>query len=224
MLAGRLSSGAMSDFSSTGTIKLNGQEYDSSLASLVAFVEQVSRTRLIRRSGTKLTQSLLQEDTHHLPALTVRETLRYAAKLRLKNATATQCYARAEEVLRMLGLKACADNMVGGQLVKGISGGEKRRLSLAVQLISDPPVLLADEPLSGLDAFTAQNVMQTLKDLASSGRTLIVSVHQPRSDIWQMFDNVLLLVKGGKSAFSGPTSGILEAFERAGEVCPANFK
>jgi len=66
--------------------------------------------------------------------------------------------------------------------------------------------------------------MQTLKDLASSGRTLIVSVHQPRSDIWQMFDNVLLLVKGGKSAFSGPTSGILEAFEQAGEVCPANFK
>ncbi|GAA6021211.1 hypothetical protein JCM11491_001608 [Sporobolomyces phaffii] len=203
MLAGRLSSGATSDFSSIGTIKLNGKEYDSSLASLVAFVEQ--------------------EDTHHLPALTVRETLRYAARLRLKNSTAAQCDARAEQVLRMLGLKDCADNMVGGELVKGISGGEKRRLSLAVQLLSDPPVLLADEPLSGLDAFVARNVMQTLKDLASSGRTLIVSVHQPRSDIWQMFDNVLLLVKGGKSAYSGPTSGILEAFEDAGEVCPANF-
>ncbi|GAA5989967.1 hypothetical protein JCM5350_002350, partial [Sporobolomyces pararoseus] len=203
MLAGRLSSGAMSDFSSTGTIKLNGKDYDASLASLVAFVEQ--------------------EDTHHLPALTVRETLRYAARLRLKNSTAAQCEARAEEVLRMLGLKDCADNLVGGELVKGISGGEKRRLSLAVQLLSDPPVLLADEPLSGLDAFVARNVMQTLKDLAASGRTLIVSVHQPRSDIWQMFDNVLLLVKGGKSAFSGPTKEILEAFEDAGETCPANF-
>ncbi|GAA5912086.1 uncharacterized protein JCM6883_007106 [Sporobolomyces salmoneus] len=203
MLAGRLSSGAMSDFSSTGTIKLNGKEYDSSLASLVAFVEQ--------------------EDTHHLPALTVRETLRYAARLRLKNSSSAQCDSRAEEVLRMLGLKDCADNMVGGELVKGISGGEKRRLSLAVQLLSDPPVLLADEPLSGLDAFVARNVMQTLKDLATSGRTVIVSVHQPRSDIWQMFDNVLLLVKGGKSAYSGPTSGILEAFEDAGETCPVNF-
>ncbi|GAA6063063.1 hypothetical protein JCM10212_003008 [Sporobolomyces blumeae] len=203
ILAGRLNSGPMSDFASTGSIRLNGQEYDSSLASLVAFVEQ--------------------EDAHHLPALTVRETLRYAARLRLKGASTALCNARAEEVLRMLGLKACADNMVGGELVKGISGGEKRRLSLAVQLISDPPVLLADEPLSGLDAFTAQNVMQTLRDLASSGRTLIVSVHQPRSDIWQMFDNVLLLVKGGKSAYSGPSSGILRDFEDAGEACPANF-
>ncbi|GAA5939117.1 uncharacterized protein JCM15063_004431 [Sporobolomyces koalae] len=205
MLAGRLSSGAMSDFASTGTIKLNGREFDSSLASLVAFVEQ--------------------EDSHHLPALTVRETLRFAARLRLKSSTVEQCNARAEEVLRMLGLKACADNMVGGELVPGarISGGEKRRLSLGVQLLSDPPVLLADEPLSGLDAFTAQNVMQTLKDLAASGRTLIVSVHQPRSDIWQMFDNVLLLVKGGRTAYSGPTKDLLETFEQAGEVCPANF-
>lgn len=124
----------------------------------------------------------------------------------------------------MLGLKDCADNMVGGELVKGISGGEKRRLSLAVQLLSDPPVLLADEPLSGLDAFVARNVMQTLKDLATSGRTVIVSVHQPRSDIWQMFDQILLLVKGGKTAYSGPTSAILDEFEEVGQVCPANFK
>ncbi|GAA5959155.1 hypothetical protein JCM21900_001409 [Sporobolomyces salmonicolor] len=203
LLAGRLSSGTMSDFCSSGSILLNGQEFGPSLASLVAFVEQ--------------------EDAHHLPALTVRETLRYAARLRLKGSTIAQCDARAEEVLRMLGLKACADNMVGGELMKGISGGEKRRLSLAVQMISDPPVLLADEPLSGLDAFTAQNVMQTLKDLASSGRTLIVSVHQPRSDIWAMFDNVLLLVKGGKAAYSGPTDGILKALESAGEVCPHDF-
>ncbi|CEQ39426.1 SPOSA6832_00937 [Sporobolomyces salmonicolor] len=246
ILAGRLSSGTMSDFCSSGSILLNGQEFGPSLASLVAFVEQV-RPRCLQRPA--LVQVVLadrdpriQEDAHHLPALTVRETLRYAARLRLKGSTIAQCDARAEEVLRMLGLKACADNMVGGELMKGISGGEKRRLSLAAQMISDPPVLLADEPLSGtpswsprpllylipfplagLDAFTAQNVMQTLKDLASSGRTLIVSVHQPRSDIWAMFDNVLLLVKGGKSAYSGPTDGILKALESAGEVCPHDF-
>ncbi|GAA5832082.1 hypothetical protein JCM11251_002811 [Rhodosporidiobolus azoricus] len=203
LLAGRLSSSAMSDFSSTGSIELNGQPFDSSLASLVAFVEQ--------------------EDAHHLPALTVRETLQYAARLRLKNRSSAECDARAEEVLRMLGLKACADNMVGGELVKGISGGEKRRLSLAVELLSDPAVLYADEPLSGLDAFTAQNVMNSLRDLAASGRTIIVSVHQPRSDIWKLFDNVLLLVKGGKSAYSGPTNGILDAFESVGERCPTDF-
>ncbi|CDR35783.1 hypothetical protein NBRC10512_006151 [Rhodotorula toruloides] len=203
MLAGRLSSGPMSAFRSEGSITLNNQEFDSSLASLVAFVEQ--------------------EDSHHLPALTVRETLRYAARLRLKDRSVAACDARAEEVLRLLGLATCADTLVGGPLVKGISGGEKRRLSLAVQLLSDPAVLYADEPTSGLDAFTAQNVMQTLRDLASDGRTIVVSVHQPRSDIWALFDNVVLLAKGGRTAFSGPATEILPFFESAGETCPPNF-
>ncbi|BGP02838.1 ATP-binding cassette transporter snq2 [Rhodotorula toruloides] len=203
MLAGRLSSGPMSAFRSEGSIMLNNQEFDSSLASLVAFVEQ--------------------EDSHHLPALTVRETLRYAARLRLKDRSVAACDARAEEVLRLLGLATCADTLVGGSLVKGISGGEKRRLSLAVQLLSDPAVLYADEPTSGLDAFTAQNVMQTLRDLASDGRTIVISVHQPRSDIWALFDNVVLLAKGGRTAFSGPASEILPFFESAGETCPPNF-
>ena len=195
----------------------------------------------------------------------------------MRGATSVEQSARAEEVLRMLGLKLCADNLVGGevrpscaqrelcsgssQLLKGISGGEKRRLSLAVQLISDPAVLFADEPLSGafclprsvlldlanqlsagLDAFTAHNVMQTLKYIASTGRTVIVSVHQPRSDIWQarravsslrrsadfcshqLFDNVLLLVKGGRTAYSGPREDILQVFEQAHAVCPKDFK
>lgn len=119
----------MSAFSSTGSVTLNGQPFDSSLASLVAFVEQ--------------------EDAHHLPGLTVRETLRYAARLRLKKQSTAACHARAEEVIRMLGLAPCADNLVGGELLKGISGGEKRRLSLGVQLISGAAVLYADEPLTG---------------------------------------------------------------------------
>ncbi|GAA6030923.1 hypothetical protein JCM8097_008938 [Rhodosporidiobolus ruineniae] len=200
LLTGRLSS---SDFVSSGAILLNGQPFDSSLASLVAFVQQ--------------------DDDHHLPALTVRETLRYAARLRLKDRSKAECDARAEEVLRMLGLKACADNIVGGELVKGISGGEKRRLSLAVELLSDPAVLFADEPLSGLDAFTAQNVMQSLKDLAASGRTIVATVHQPRSEIYATADNLLLLVKGGRTAYSGPASGVLKAFEAVGEKPPENY-
>lgn len=81
--------------------------------------------------------------------MTVRETVRYAARLRLKDRSKRQCDERAEEVLLLLGLSTCADTLVGGPLVKGISGGEKRRLSLAVQLLSDPAVLYADEPTSG---------------------------------------------------------------------------
>ena len=124
----------------------------------------------------------------------------------------------------MLGLKSCADNLVGNDLIKGISGGEKRRLSLAIELLSDPAVLILDEPLSGLDAFTARNVMGALSDIAASGRTVIVSVHSPRSDIWTMFDNVLLLVQGGRVAYAGPREGILESFEMTGAICPKEFK
>lgn len=76
------------------------------------------------------------EDNYHLPALTVRETLRYAAMLKLPSTVSRKRkLARAEEVLQMLGLKDCADNMVGGELLKGISGGEKRRLSLACEMV-----------------------------------------------------------------------------------------
>lgn len=79
-------------------------------------------------------------------------------------------------------------------------------------------------PNPGLDAFTAQNVMQTLRDLASDGRTIVVSIHQPRSDIWQMFDNALLLVKGGRTAYSGPANAILPFFAKVGKECPPHFK
>ena len=84
-----------------------------------------------------------QEDDYHLPALTVRETLRYAAILRLPTAMSRKSkIARAEEVMYMLGLDDCADSLVGGPLLKGISGGEKRRLSLAVEMMNDPAVLI----------------------------------------------------------------------------------
>ncbi|BGP19345.1 ATP-binding cassette transporter snq2 [Rhodosporidiobolus nylandii] len=200
-LAGRLDS--LAGFSSTGGVTLNGHKLDSTTAALIGYVEQ--------------------EDNHHLPALTVRETLRYAARLRLKGCSSGACDGRAEEVLRQVGLKACADNMVGGELLKGISGGEKRRLSLAIELLSDPPILLADEPTSGLDSFTALSVMELLRDLASAGRTVILSVHQPRSAIWDMLDHVVLLAKGGKTAYTGSADRVVEALEAAGRSPPENY-
>lgn len=115
LIAGRkLRAGAMAGFYRQGEILFAGSPPTSTTMSNVAFVEQ--------------------EDDWHLPNLTVRETLRYAAILRLPDKLPrSQKIARAETVLRMLGLKDCADLPVGGPLIKGISGGEKRRLSLAVQ-------------------------------------------------------------------------------------------
>nr|GAT46076.1 ABC transporter protein [Mycena chlorophos] len=129
--------------------------------------------------------------------------------------------ARAEEVLLMLGLKDCADVLVGGELLKGISGGEKRRLSLAVQMISDPSILVVDEPTSGLDSFIANNVMECLKDIAKSGRTVIVSIHQPRSDIFHALDNLLILAKGGNAVFSGKREEAIHIMESQGYPLPS---
>ncbi|KAJ7151563.1 P-loop containing nucleoside triphosphate hydrolase protein [Mycena filopes] len=165
------------------------------------------------------------EDTRNsvaFSALTVRETLRYAAILRLPpKMSKKRKIARAEEVLLMLGLKDCADVYVGGELLKGISGGEKRRLSLAVQMISDPSILVVDEPTSGLDSFIANNVMECLKDIARSGRTVIVSIHQPRSDIFHSLDNMLILAKGGHAVFSGKREQAVRIMESQGYPLPS---
>lgn len=122
LLANRhFAAGAFARFSHTGQVLFAGQPASAASRSNVAFVEQ--------------------DDDWHLPSLTVRETLRYAAMLRLpESLSRRQKVARAETVLLMLGLKDCADLPVGGALLKGISGGEKRRLSLAVQSTSLRPV------------------------------------------------------------------------------------
>ncbi|KAI8239729.1 putative ABC transporter ATP-binding protein/permease [Colletotrichum sp. SAR 10_96] len=164
-----------------------------------------------------------QDDDALLPSLTVRETLRFSAGLRLpSHMSKDEKCRRAEEVLLKMGLKDCADNLVGNELVKGISGGEKRRVTIAVQLLSDPRVLLLDEPTSGLDAFTANSIMEVLQGLANEGRTLILTIHQARSDLFQHFGNVLLLARGGSAAYAGPAKDMLAYFTRQGFECPAH--
>lgn len=162
-----------------------------------------------------------QDDDALLPSLTVRETLRFAAGLRLPSFMSKHDkYKRAEEVLLQMGLKDCADNLVGNDLIKGISGGEKRRVTIAVQLLSDPRVLLLDEPTSGLDAFTANSIMEVLHGLALEGRTLVMTIHQARSDLFKHFGNVLLLARGGTPAFAGSAKDMLPYFNRQGFECP----
>ncbi|KAJ7071333.1 P-loop containing nucleoside triphosphate hydrolase protein [Mycena amicta] len=198
----KLNAGPNAHFETSGELLFNGLPATNDVRQSVAFVEQ--------------------EDDYHLSALTVRETLRYAAILRLPpKMSKKRKIARAEEVLLMLGLKDCADVYVGGELLKGISGGEKRRLSLAVQMISDPSILVVDEPTSGLDSFIANNVMECLKDIARSGRTVIVSIHQPRSDIFHSLDNLLILAKGGNAVFSGKREEAVRIMETQGYPLPS---
>lgn len=162
-----------------------------------------------------------QDDDALLASLTVRETLRYAAGLRLpKWMSKEQKIQKAEEILLKMGLKDCADNLIGNDLVKGVSGGEKRRVTIAVQILTEPRVLLLDEPLSGLDAFTALSIMDVLRGLAQEGRTLIVTIHQPRSDLFSHFGNVLLLARGGHPIYTGHSTDMLPHFAGLGYECP----
>src|SRR5258706_152899 len=127
---------------------------------------------------------------------------------------------RAEAILMRMGLKDCADNVIGNDLIKGISGGEKRRVSIAIQILTNPLVLLLDEPTSGLDAFTANSIMSVLLGLAAEGRTLILTIHQSRSDLFEHFGNVLLLARGGSPCYAGPGSNMLPHFAALGYTCP----
>lgn len=155
-----------------------------------------------------------------LPTLTVRETLGYSADLRLPTSTTKEVRKQiVEEVIRELGLKDCADTGIGNSHHHGCSGGEKRRTSIGVQLLANPSVLYLDEPTTGLDATSAFQLVRTLKNLAQKGRTIITTIHQPRSEIWDLFDNIIVLSKGSP-VYSGPTRDSVPWFNGQGFQLP----
>uniref|UniRef100_M8CIY1 ABC transporter G family member 7 n=1 Tax=Aegilops tauschii TaxID=37682 RepID=M8CIY1_AEGTA len=126
--------------------------------------------------------------------LTVRETLSLAAELQLPDTMSPERKEKyVNDLLFRLGLVNSADSIVGDAKVRGISGGEKKRLSLACELIASPSVIFADEPTTGLDAFQAEKVMETLRQLAEDGHTVICSIHQPRGSVYSKFDDIVLL-------------------------------
>ena len=103
--------------------------------------------------------------------------------------------------------------MVGGQIIKGISGGEKKRTSIAFELIADPQVFILDEPTSGLDSLTSYIIINQLKNLAhDKGKTLIMTIHQPNSEIFQLFDDLTLLLDGS-IIYQGKAADIKEYFK-----------
>ncbi|THU84675.1 P-loop containing nucleoside triphosphate hydrolase protein [Dendrothele bispora CBS 962.96] len=162
-----------------------------------------------------------QGDGLLLPYLTVREILYSAARLRLpQSMNKAQKRERVEQVILQLGLRDCADNLIGDESIKGISGGEKRRVSVAIQLLGDPRILIADEPTSGLDAFAASSIMDVLSTLAREGRTVIATIHQSRSELFHQFNHLTLLTKGGRVAYSGSAGEMIPYFASLGYYCP----
>uniref|UniRef100_A0A8C1ZLS9 ATP-binding cassette, sub-family G (WHITE), member 2a n=1 Tax=Cyprinus carpio TaxID=7962 RepID=A0A8C1ZLS9_CYPCA len=168
------------------------------------------------------------QDDVVMGTLTVRENLRFSAALRLpKSIRQREKDEKVEKLIQELGLSKVADSRVGTQLIRGVSGGERKRTNIGMELIIDPPVLFLDEPTTGLDASTANSVLMLLKRMANSGRTIILSIHQPRYSIYRLFDSLTLLL-GGRLVYHGPAQDALDYFSQIGYTCephnnPADF-
>ncbi|KAF9175294.1 hypothetical protein BGX20_006981 [Mortierella sp. AD010] len=199
ILAGKRKDGKV-----TGQILLNGKQvHESEIRRMVGFVDQ--------------------EDTLP-PTQTVYEAVLFSAMLRLPEAMPIQeIHTRVTEVIEMLGLSHCSDRRIGNITSRGISGGEKRRVSIALELITRPPILILDEPTSGLDSYSAHMVVEQLCKLAASKTTtVILTIHQPRSDIFFMFDQALVISKG-EALYFGPSNAAADYFRRRDLVCPTNY-
>ncbi|GFS00567.1 ATP-binding cassette sub-family G member [Elysia marginata] len=173
----------------------------------------------------KNVSAYVQQGDLFMETLTVREQLQFRALLRMDNKLDHQArLKRVEEVIQEMGLISCAESRIGASsgTKKGISGGERKRLSFASEALTNPPIFFCDEPTSSLDSFMAQSIVHTLQKMAERGRVILCTIHQPSSELFDMFSQVLLLSEG-RVAFMGSRQDALTFFESQGHMCPENF-
>lgn len=193
-----LSNQNMKGLQKSGAVYLNGKEVNN-IQDYSAYVQQ--------------------EDMFY-GTLTCREHLKFQANLRgVENPD-----HRVEEVIQEMGLQKCADSKIGTPgRGKTISGGEKKRLSVATQILAQPSLLFLDEPTSGLDSFLAMQVVKSLQKISDSGTTVLCTIHQPSSEVFAMFNNLYLLARG-RICYSGTTANALEYFENTLNLpCPREY-
>jgi ABC-type multidrug transport system ATPase subunit len=151
--------------------------------------------------------------------LTCRESLEFAAKCFVRG-TAPEKAERVDELIRTMGLEACQHNKVGNEFLKGLSGGQQRRLSLACAFLKDPLVIFLDEVTSGLDAAAAAHITSFMQQLARSKDVIIAcTIHQPSAKVFKGFDQLLLL-SGGHAAYSGQVCEVEQYFKSLGFEVP----
>jgi len=183
----------------TGDFRVNSKSvFDiSSISNIVAFVQQ---------------------DDILLPTMTPREIFTFAANLRLKLSKEKKAQ-RVEQIIQELDIEKCANTRVGNAEMRGLSGGERKRASIGVDLITNPSLIFLDEPTTGLDSTTALNVLQVLQKLARNGRNIVSTIHQPSTEIFNTFDNLLLMVRGN-IIYQGLASDAVRYFGSIGRPCP----
>ncbi|GET93369.1 abc transporter, putative [Leishmania tarentolae] len=181
----------------TGRILLNGERIEAAAFQLCSGYVQ-------------------QEDIMH-SYVTVEEVVRFSATLRTSPTVSEESLeTRVSQVLRQLGIYHVRHNCIGSALLRGISGGERKRCAVAAEMVTLPSLLFLDEPTTGLDTFTALHLLTLLRSLSRSGVAVIFSIHQPRSHIYEVFDRILLLNGFGEEAYFGPAAGAVEFFAEIG--------
>ncbi len=157
-------------------------------------------------SGSEEVKGLIgyvSQDDLLIEELTVFENLYYNAKLCFDNLTEQEIKAKVDITLKNLGLYEIRDMKVGSPLNKKISGGQRKRLNISLELIREPAIMFLDEPTSGLSSRDSENILDLLKELALKGKLLFVVIHQPSSDIFKMFDRLIILDTGGHLIYNG---------------------
>lgn len=157
----------------------------------------------------------VSQDDLLIEELTVYQNLYYNAKLCFAHFTEEQLHKRVMEVLENLGLDQRKDLKVGSVLDKTISGGQRKRLNIALELIREPAILFLDEPTSGLSSRDSENVIDLLKELSLKGKLIFVVIHQPSSDIYKMFDKMIIMDTGGYPAYYGQPVEAITYFKKS---------
>lgn len=168
-----------------------------------------------------------QDDILH-GELTVAEALYFTARLRLPGDTSdAEIAQRIDKVLQQLGIAHIRDSVIGAPTRKVVSGGERKRVNVAMELLNDPPVLFLDEPTSGLSSEDALSVMQCLRELAREGRTILLTIHQPSREVFRLMDNLAVVSRDVKSrnparlVYYGPAYPDAIRFFNPGQELPA---
>ncbi|KAF8752679.1 hypothetical protein HU200_011919 [Digitaria exilis] len=167
------------------------------------------------------TSAYITQENTLMPTLTVREAIHYSAQLQLPSSMSpAKKLARADRIIREMGLSAVANSRIGGRVSKGISGGERRRVSICMELLASPGLLFLDEPTSGLDSAAAYHVMAYIARLARTmGITVVAAIHQPSTEVFDLF-NGLYLLANGRMVYFGPIALAAEFFTANGFPCP----
>nr|XP_016446870.1 PREDICTED: ABC transporter G family member 11-like isoform X1 [Nicotiana tabacum] len=192
------------------------------LAGRLDFSTRQSGDILINGHKQKLsygTSAYLTQDETLLATLTVKEAVYYSAQLQLPDSmTKSEKIQIAEQTIKEMGLQDAMNTRIGGWGNKGISGGEKRRLSICMEILTRPKLLFLDEPTSGLDSAASYYVMSGISR-QKEGRTIIASIHQPSAEVFNLFHSLCLL-SSGRIVYFGPASAAIQFFARNGFPCP----